>query len=143
MSVRLTLLLFCLLLPAHSSYAAPGCTAIKSQPDVWVSERVDVLVRAAHAAYEDDAAVPRYEKVLDGINATLKQCKVSENDTFANRYRNFVEYIGALSLDRQPDHELGFVVADKQYFAETSAFVEIPEFLLDQRFLRPGVHRGQ
>src|SRR5258705_472751 len=98
MGVRLTLLLFCLFLLAHAAYAAPGCTAIKSQPDAWVSERVDLLVRAAHAAYEDDAAVPRYERVLDGITATLKQCKVPENDTFANRYRNFVEYIGALAL---------------------------------------------
>jgi hypothetical protein len=40
------------------------------------------------------------------------------------------------SLDRQPDHELGFIVPDKQYFAETGQYVQIPEFLLDQQFLR-------
>ena len=39
-------------------------------------------------------------------------------------------------LDRSPDHELGFTVSDKQYFKETRQFVQIPDFLLDQNFLR-------
>ena len=135
MSFRLGLLLLCLLL-GQTAYAVSPCSAIRSQPDTWVNERVDSLVRAAHEAYEDDDAVPAYEKVLDGITATMTQCKISEDSSFLSRYRNFVEYIETIALDRRPDHELGFVVPDKQYFAETRAFVEIPEFLLSQRFLR-------
>lgn len=135
MIYRSTLILLFLVL-GHSTYAAPPCTRLKSQPDVWVNQRVDALVRAAHAAYEDDRAQAAYERVLDGINATLKRCKVPQDGAFAGRYRKFLEYIETVSLDRRPDHELGFVVPDKQYFAETRAFVEIPEFLLDQQFLR-------
>jgi len=136
MTFRLSLPLLSLLLIGQTAYAAAPCTSVRLQPDAWVNERVDALVRAAHAAYEDDDAIPAYEKVLDGITAALKQCKASEDDAFLSRYRNFVEYIETISLDRLPDHELGFVVPDKQYFAETRPYVEIPEFLLDRRFLR-------
>src|SRR6202008_4470166 len=38
--------------------------------------------------------------------------------------------------EAMPDHELGFSVPDRQYFAETSKFVEIPEILRSQVFLR-------
>ena len=41
-----------------------------------------------------------------------------------------------LSLGRQSDHELGFTVPDKVYFAETRQYVEIPDFLLSPAFLR-------
>jgi hypothetical protein len=34
------------------------------------------------------------------------------------------------------DHQLGFEVTDKQYFAETSRYTTIPEFLLTPNFLR-------
>jgi hypothetical protein len=47
-----------------------------------------------------------------------------------------VEYIQIAALDQQPDHELGFNVPDRQYFEATRGFVEIPEFLMTQRFLR-------
>ena len=129
-------LLFCLLLFAATVRAAATCTSVRSQPDVWVTERVDALVRTARAAYEDDEAIPVYQRVLDGITNTLKRCKLSQDDAFISHYRNFVEYIETVSLDRQPGHELGFIVTDKQYFAETRQYVEIPEFLMDQKFLR-------
>ena len=112
------------------------CTTVRANPDVWVSDRIDALLRTARAAYDEDKAVPRYNRTLDGITATLKQCKLSTDTDFANRYRNFVEYIATISLDRNPDHELGFAVPDRQYFAETRTFVGIPEFLQDQQFLK-------
>ncbi|MDQ6653938.1 MAG: hypothetical protein M3Y84_14500 [Acidobacteriota bacterium] len=52
------------------------------------------------------------------------------------RYRVFVEYIEAASLERRPDHSLGFFVTDEKYFEETRQYVQIPDFLTDQAFLR-------
>jgi hypothetical protein len=109
---------------------------LKARADAWVAARVDALVQAARGAYESDGAIPAYGRVLDGIAGTIRQCRLSEDNDFLSRYRVFVEYVETASLDRRPDHELGFVVPDKQYFAETRRFVEIPEFLLNQTFLR-------
>lgn len=135
MSFRLSLILFCLLLVGHTASAAP-CLQLKSQPDAWVTAQADALVRAARAAYENDEALPAYERVLDGIANTIRQCKLSQDEGFVSRYREFVEYIEAASLERLPGHELGFRVPDQQYFAETSQYVQIPEFLLTPSFLR-------
>jgi hypothetical protein len=132
---RLSAILFCLLLAASVAYSFP-CARVKSRPDAWVTDKVDAFIRAAHAAYETDSAVPAYERVLDGITTTILQCNLHEDALFMNRYRIFVEYMEAVSLDRQPDHELGFLVPDKEYFAQTLQYVQIPEFLMDQRFLR-------
>ena len=66
----------------------------------------------------------------------MRQCKLAEDEGFLSRYREFVEYMATVSLGRLPDHELGFIVPDKQYFAETRQYVELPEFLMDQGFLR-------
>ena len=127
--------MFCLLLAASAAYCFP-CARVKSQPDAWVTEKVDAFIRVAQAAYETDRAIPAYERVLDGITTTLRQCKLREDANFMDRYRVFVEYMEAVSLDLQPDHELGFLVPDKDYFAETLKYVQIPEFLMDQEFLR-------
>ena len=132
---RLSTILFCLLLAANAAYGSP-CARVKSQPDAWVTERVDAFIRAAHAAYESDKAVPAYERVLDGITTMIQQCKLHEDAIFINRYRVFVEYMEAVSLERQPDHELGFLVPDKEYFAQTLQYVKIPDFLMDQGFLQ-------
>ncbi len=132
---RLSTILFCLLLAASVAYGF-SCARVKSQPDAWVAERVDAFIRAAHAAYESDKSVPAYERVLDGITTTIQQCKLHEDAIFMNRYRVFVEYMEAVSLDRQPDHELGFLVPDKEYFAQTIQYVQIPDFLMDQGFLQ-------
>jgi hypothetical protein len=135
MTSRLGALAFCLLLVGGVASAAP-CARVKSRPNAWVASKVDALVSAAHAAYENDDALPAYERVLDGITGTLRRCKMSQDEGFLNRHRRFVEYVEAASLDRQPDHELGFTVPDEQYFEETRAYVQIPEFLLAPSFLR-------
>src|SRR2546426_2927647 len=135
MSFRLGAILFFLLLWGNAAYAVP-CARLQSHPDAWVTAQVDALVLAAHRAYEREEALPAYDRVLDGITNTIQRCKLTQGDGFLSRYPEFVEYIAALSLERQPDHELGFLVPDKQYFAETYQYVQIPEFLLDQSFLR-------
>lgn len=136
-SLRLGLLACCFLLAANTADAAPSsCAPLKSQPDAWVTAKVNALVRAARAAYEDEEALPAYERVLDRIAGAIRQCKLSEDEGFVSRHREFIEYIEAASLERQPDHELGFNVTDKQYFAETSQYVQIPEFLLAPGFIR-------
>ena len=129
------MLLFSCWFTAASLSAAP-CTRINSQQDVWVTQRVNALVRAAHAFYETDRAQPAYERVVNDIAATLKQCRLSEDQTFVNRYSEFVEYAKILALSLLSDHELGFMVADKVYFAETARYTTIPDFLLTPRFLR-------
>ena len=129
------ILVLCLLLAVNTVKASP-CARFQLHADAWVAARVDAFVHAARRAFESDGAIPAYEKVLDGIAGTIRQCRLSEDNDFISRYRVFVDYIEAASLDRQPEHELGFGVPDKQYFAETRQYVQIPEFLLDQTFLR-------
>jgi len=124
-----------LLLVVNGARAAP-CAAVKAQPDAWITARVNALVQAARNAFETDRALPVYEKVLDGIAGTIRQCNLSEDHNFVSRYRNFLEFIEAAGLERRSDHELGFLVPDKQYFSETRQFVGIPEFLLEPTFLR-------
>jgi hypothetical protein len=138
MRFSLTVIACFLLLFAQTAFAkTPSrCTFIKSQPDKWITARVNSLVTMAHAAYESDDALPAYHRVLDGINRMLQRCKLSEDADFINHHREFVEYIATISLDRKPDHELGFNVPDKQYFDETRSFVEIPEYLLQPAFLK-------
>jgi hypothetical protein len=137
MSLRPCILAVCLLLIGNAAHAAPtACARVKLQPDAWVAENVDALVKAAHAAYEKDEALEAYQRVLGGIAGTLRQCKLSVDEGFLSRHRKFVEYVEAANLDQQPGHELGFIVPDKQYFEETRPFVQIPDFLLTQSFLR-------
>lgn len=130
-----SIIIFCLLLAANVAHASP-CARLKARPDAWVTAKVNALVLSARAAYEKDAALDAYQRVLDGITTTLRRCKLTEDEGFVNHYREFVEYIETASLDRLPDHELGFTVPDEQYFEETRQYVEIPEFLTTQRFLR-------
>lgn len=122
--------------PARTAAHALLCRSLKAQPDRWVAKRVDALVQTARWAYESDEALPKYERVLDRIMRTMRRCKLAENKDFTSRYRTFVEYVDTVGLERRPGHELGFAVGDEQYFSETRHFVEIPEFLLDQAFLR-------
>jgi hypothetical protein len=122
------------LLGAHVS-AAP-CDRIKSQPDSWVNASVNAFVLAARRAYERDSAQTAYERVLDRIARTMQQCGLAQEKTFFARYPELVGFIATVSLDRDPDHELGFNVPDSVYFSETRAYVSIPEFLLTPEFLR-------
>jgi hypothetical protein len=93
-------------------------------------------VRAAYAAYQIDKGKKAYERVLDGVTRDLRQCQLERDKEFVTRYRELVDYLKVVSLTRSPDHELGFSVPDKQYFAETRQYVEIPDFLLTPNFLR-------
>lgn len=137
MSFRPGMILACLLLIGNAAYAAPpSCARVKLQPDAWVTAKVDELVGAARAAYERDEALEAYQRVLGSITNTLRQCKLSDDEGFVSRHRKFIEYVEAADLDQQPGHELGFVMPDKQYFDETRPFVQIPDFLLAQSFLR-------
>jgi hypothetical protein len=132
---RAGLLLFAFGLAASSVPAAP-CSQTNSQRDVWVTQKVDALIRAARALFENDKAQKPYERVVEDIAATMKRCRMAEDSAFVARYSEFVEYVKMLSIAQLSDHELGFMVPDKVYFAETSKYVAIPEFLLTPRFLR-------
>ncbi|PYT04413.1 MAG: hypothetical protein DMF60_15425 [Acidobacteria bacterium] len=135
MTFRLSAILLCLMLIGESLHVSPSARSVFN-PDAWVRSKVDALVLAARAAYEDDDALPIYHKVLKSIARTIAQRKLLQDESFAGRYKEFVEYIQAASLDRLPGHELGFTVPDRQYFDETRQYVQIPEFLLNQSFLR-------
>lgn len=138
MRLRLRLLAILLLLPATPGEASPvpDCARAKAHADAWVERSVDSLVRAALAAYEDEDALPAYQRVLGRITNTLERCGLARDEEFVARRREFVEYVNAASLDTMPDHELGFVVPDKQYFEETRDLVAIPDFLTTRPFLR-------
>jgi len=106
-----------------------------SQSDAWVLERVDRLVSAARAAYERPGAASVYKELLAEVAKSIEQRRCSGDEEFLSRSRQFVDYVEAASLDLKPDHQLGFNVTDKQYFADTHQYVQIPEFLLNQKFL--------
>jgi hypothetical protein len=116
--------------------AAAPCDQIKAQPDAWVQRRVNQLVGAARAWYERDRAQRAYERVIDGIASEVDKCRLTQDANFGTRYPEFLGYVEMLALARQPDHELGFNVPDRVYFAETRQYVEIPDFLLTPAFLR-------
>jgi len=105
-------------------------------PDQWVNSQVNDLLRAARAAYERDEAEQAYEKVLIRIVQSIESRKLAEDTNFAARFPAFLGYVKAASVDLQSDHELGFLVPDQQYFAETRRYVQIPEVFLNQDFLR-------
>jgi hypothetical protein len=121
-----------------SNAPATPCASVKLHPDAWVAAKVDALVSAAHATYDDetDAAEPAYDRIVGGIADTVERCGLSKDEGFKSRYPEFLDYVEMLALGQKPDHELGFVVPDKQYFEETRDFVQIPEFLTNQSFLR-------
>jgi hypothetical protein len=135
LSCYTTTTIACLMVFATVASASP-CARLRARPDAWVAAKVDAFVLAARSAYESDDAILAYSKVLDGITNRIRKCRLSEDSDFTSRYRIFIEYVQTASLDRHPDHELGFIVPDEQYFADTRQFVQIPEFLLDQAFLR-------
>lgn len=128
-------LLVCVALVATPRPVSPS-TKFKFDSEAWARLKVDALVQAARAAYEDDEALPAYERVLKSIARTIRRRKLAGDEAFVARYPHFVEYIREASFDQLPGHELGFSVSDKQYFEETRQYVQIPEFLLDRSFLR-------
>ena len=135
MSVRLILIVLCFLLVGDGSYASSRARST-ANVDAWVKAKVDALVNAARRAFQDEKARPAYERVLISIAQTIQRRKLSQDEKFVSRYRAFADYVQAAALDQQPGHELGFIVPDRQYFAETRRYVQIPEFLTSQPFLR-------
>src|SRR5947207_384615 len=111
MIFRLSAIAFSLLLLGGVASAAP-CALVKSKPDAWVEAEVNALALAARAAYEKDEALENYKRVVGRIDGTIRQCRLSENESFAGRYREFLGYVEALALVDRPDHELGFTVPD-------------------------------
>lgn len=122
--------------PTHANSISSTCQRLLARPDAWVNARADSFIHAARRAYESENALTAYEKVLDGIVGEIRRCDVAKKQGFQKRYRGFIEYFELVSLERQADRELGLLVPDKQYFAETRQFVEIPAFLLTQTFLK-------
>src|SRR5258705_8920697 len=129
------LILAALLFGVNGARAAP-CTQVKAQPDAWITGRINALVQAARNAFETDNALPAYEKVLDGIVGTIRECRLSEDHNFVRQYGNFLDFVEASGLERRSYPELGFLVPDKQCFSEKRQYVGIPEFLLEPTFLR-------
>ena len=131
----LCLMFLCLVLIGENLHAS---TSIRSRfnPDQWLAASVDSFVRAARSAYEDDDAIPAYKKVLRSIRRTMRQQRIDEDTNFRARYRTFFDFLDVVSLETLPDHELGFAVSDREYFAETRQYVEVPDFLKSQPVLR-------
>ena len=98
--------------------------------------RVDSLVRAAYAAYQNEKSQKLYARAVKQIDTAIDQCHLRHDPDFAQLYSDFVEYVRLLSLAQTDDHELGFEVSDERYFAETAHYVTIPGFLLTPRFLQ-------
>ena len=121
---------------AVASVSAAPCPRTAHQQDLWLLTRVDALVSAARMAYENDDRRERYEGVVESISGTLDRCRLTDDRDFVRRYPEFNEYLRLLSLALKDDHQLGFEVTDKQYFAETSQYTAIPDFLLTPQFLR-------
>lgn len=134
MGFRLSSILFFLVLIGESFLASPSTRS--DDTDRWVTSRIDALVIAARAAFEDDADFPAYRKVLKSIVRTIRVRGLLRDEKFTRRYQNFVEYVREASFDQLPGHKLGFSISDRQYFAETRQYTAIPDFLLNQRFLR-------
>jgi hypothetical protein len=131
----LSTILLCLILAAQSLHASPAKRS-KLDPNVWIRARIDALVASARAAFDDDEQLPAFNAVLDSITREIRLRGLSEDEAVFRRYREFFEYMQAVSIDRRNDHRLGFVVSDQQYFRRTGGYVQIPAFLKTQSFLR-------
>lgn len=123
-------------LTAAGALAAVPCKVVRLQPDAWVRSSTDRLVSAARAAFDSDDGDLAYERVLDDTAGTIRRCGLATDSVVSDRYPEFLKYIDTVSLDRLPDHALGFNVPDRQYFDETREIVAIPGYLLDPLFLR-------
>jgi len=119
-----------------SNVSAKTCAKTVAQQDAWVVNSVNQLLLKARGAYEDKKLEKAYNRELVSLSNTLKQCRLSADAIFVERYPEFVEYVRVLSLEHRPGSQLGFEVPDRIYFEETKPHVTIPEFLLTPRFLR-------
>ena len=132
-SLCLAAIVLSLCLAANASVL--NCPHEGIEADGWVERSINSVVRSAYAAFLNESAQSRHQRVVDGIAATIERCSLAKNTELSQRYPEFFQYLKLLSLAGKGDHELGFEVSDKQYFAETSQFTTIPDFLLTQVFL--------
>jgi len=122
-------------LATATARAAP-CPRTPQQSTAWINRAVEDLVRSAYAAYRSESAQTRHQRVVDGLADTIQRCRLAGDAGLSPRYPEFFDYVKLLSLGGKDDHELGFEVIDKDYFAETSQYTTVPDFLLTPAFLR-------
>jgi hypothetical protein len=122
-------------LATATAQAAP-CPRTPQQSTAWINRAVEDLVRSAYAAYRSESAQTRHQRVVDGLADTIQRCRLAGDAELSPRYTEFFDYVKLLSIGGKDDHELGFEVIDKDYFAETSQYTTIPDFLLTPAFLR-------
>jgi len=122
--------------PATATAQAAPCPRTPRQSTDWINRAVEDLVRSAYAAYRSESAQTRHQRVVDGLGNTIQRCRLAGDAGLSPRYPEFFEYVKLLSIAGRDDHELGFEIPDKDYFAETSQYTTIPDFLLTQAFLR-------
>src|SRR5690242_3619434 len=122
-------------LAGAAAQAAP-CPRTPQQSTAWINRAVEDLVRSAYAAYRSESAQTRHQRVVDGLADTIQRCRLAADAELSPRYSEFFEYVKLLSIGGKDDHELGFEIPDKDYFAETSQYTTIPDFLLTPAFLR-------
>lgn len=134
MRFRLSTIFLCLVF-FTVSLDGSSSARLKFDSEAWVRAQVNTLVGAARKAFDDDDALPAYHKALASIARAIRRHRLEENEGFVSRHREFIEYVRAVSVDQLPEHELGFAVADREYFKQTRRFVQVPEFLMDRRFL--------
>lgn len=138
-SIRELCLAVAVLFPASiaTMAAAPApCPRTPQQSIVWINRAVNSLVRSAYAAYRNESAQTRYQRVVDGLAESIQRCRLTSDAQLSAKYPEFFQYVRLLSIAGRDDHELGFEVSDKDYFAETSRYTTIPDFLLTPAFLR-------
>src|ERR1041385_6510406 len=122
---------------ATAAVAAAPCPRTPPQSIVWIDRAVDSLVRSAYAAYRNESAQTRYQRVVDALAESIQRCRLTNDSQLVAKYPEFFQYVRLLSIAGRNDHELGFEVSDTDYFAETSQYTTIPDFLLPPPFLRP------
>src|ERR1041385_2119014 len=122
--------------PAPAQAAVISCPHTNQEADKWIDRAVEDLVRSAYAAYRSESAQTRHRRVVDGLADTVQRCRLAEDAGLSSAYPEFFDYLKLLSIAGRDDHELGFEISDKDYFAETSQFTTIPDFLLTPAFLR-------
>src|SRR5262245_55571586 len=98
MRFRLGTVLFLLIL-AGVSPRSSSTARLKPGSDEWVRAKVDALVAKARAAYDDDdREMPAYRRAVQAIASAIKRGRLSDNESFLDRYPEFVGYIEQASL---------------------------------------------
>src|ERR1041385_8024298 len=68
-----------------TNLAAAPCPRDGSQSQAWVEQAVDSLVRAARAAYVNDAAEANYKRVVSQTASTIGRCQLRSEERRAGK----------------------------------------------------------